>query len=1187
MKTKGPRFCFLALSLLVTALSATAGRPRVLSYAGSQTNLGSDWRTPGVSKPLDIDGDNVLGTDGYYLVNLTQVLPGYVSAAGILTSTYLGNDGYYQMDDPTNPPGLFTTGTMNPFPGPGTNADIFQFILNGNAAGRRIRVGLLVDNLDIAAYNAASLTLVRNAGVGGETNGPIATASAIFNDRNPDWVFFDITDAVAGDTFIIRGAGGIYGAATLGGVVFDSINVVTSIADSGPGALRTILAALPAGSTVGFALNPSGATILLTSGALTVNTSVTIDASTAPGGITIDGNHASKIFQVNAGTVALTGLTLTNGFDSNAFGGCISNRSALTLNRCTLAGNSSAYGGGAVYNAAALTINRCTLAANSSSTAGGAIYNDGTLTVNTSMLTGNSTGVYGGGIYTHGPVTLNNSTLSGNSSTNGPGGGISTSGNTTETLNQCTLSGNSASGGGGIYIDSDFDVLTLNQCTLAGNSAYTGGGILNYGFTFLFNSIVATNNASAYASDILNYSSLTYSGVNIVQNVLDDGGSSGTGRIYLAPNLAPLGNYGGPTLTMPPLLGSPAIDAGSDAVTNTTDQRGFPRLADLHADIGAVEVQPATAATLAASDVTATAATVNGAITAGDLTNTWYFEYGPTTNYGLISLTTTLNPGYTPTSVSVALASLNPATTYHFRILDNDGIGVKSGGDMTFTTQASAAAAATLAATDVYGATATLNGTINPAGLATQYYFTYVGAAAGSSNLYTATNTLPAGNADVGVSANLVGLVPGASYSYQIVASNSLGISFGALFNFICGGVAVVTDGSDAVGHPGSLRGVVNSASSGDTITFTNTLSGATLRLLLGPIYLTKNLAIDASALSNGIAINGNNASNIFQVIPGATVLLNQLTITNGATIYFGGGIYSAGTLTLNQCTLAGNAVNSSDSGGGAIANTGVLTLNQCTLTANSAGAWGGIYNFIGGTVTLNQCTLAANSAGTTGGGGIYNGYGTVTLNQCTVSGNSAFNGPGGGVAGAPSAAVTLNVLNSIVAGNTESFGFDIYLVDGASLNFSGANVLKGSPQLAALGNYGGPTQTMPPLPGSPAIDGCATGIDPSLTADQRGFPRVVGLYADIGAVEGVYNSSGPGILAVMNRAANDPASFNFTNFTDMSFTALATTNIGWPLNLWSNLGAVVESPVGSGHYEFTDLQATNSLQRFYRVRSP
>jgi sugar lactone lactonase YvrE len=209
------------IALWFTLLSAPPTRAAVLTYAGTQTDLGSGWRTPSSFKPLDLDGDNVLGTDGYHLVNLAPVMPGYVTAAAILTSTYPGNGFYAQLDDPNNLPARFTTGTMNPAPGTGASADLFQFSLSGNAPTRTIRVGLLVDNLDGANWNATSLSLVQTSGAS-VTNGPVATTAAAFNNRIPDWVFFDITGASAGDTFIIRGIAGINGAATLGGVVFDS-----------------------------------------------------------------------------------------------------------------------------------------------------------------------------------------------------------------------------------------------------------------------------------------------------------------------------------------------------------------------------------------------------------------------------------------------------------------------------------------------------------------------------------------------------------------------------------------------------------------------------------------------------------------------------------------------------------------------------------------------------------------------------------------------------------------------------------------------------------------------------------------------------------------------------------------------------------------------------------------------------
>jgi hypothetical protein len=55
--------------------------------------------------------------------------------------------------------------------------------------------------------------------------------------------------------------------------------------------------------------------------------------------------------------------------------------------------------------------------------------------------------------------------------------------------------------------------------------------------------------------------------------------------------LAPLGNYGGPSLTHIPLPGSPALDNGTDTGCPSTDQRGKPRPVGLACDVGAVERQ--------------------------------------------------------------------------------------------------------------------------------------------------------------------------------------------------------------------------------------------------------------------------------------------------------------------------------------------------------------------------------------------------------------------------------------------------------------------------------------------------------------------------------------------------------------------------------------------------------------------
>lgn len=62
---------------------------------------------------------------------------------------------------------------------------------------------------------------------------------------------------------------------------------------------------------------------------------------------------------------------------------------------------------------------------------------------------------------------------------------------------------------------------------------------------------------------------------------------------------------------------------------------------------------------------------------------------------------------------------------------------------------------------------------------------------------------------------------------------------------------------------------------------------------------------------------------------------------------------------------------------------------------------------------------------------------------------------------------------------------------------------------------------------------------------------------------------------------------FGFTNLAGASFTIFGTTNVAAPFNTWSNLGSAVESPAGSGQFQFTDLKAASSVRRFYRVSSP
>jgi hypothetical protein len=336
----------------------------------------------------------------------------------------------------------------------------------------------------------------------------------------------------------------------------------------------------------------------------------------------------------------------------------------------------------------------------------------------------------------------------------------------------------------------------------------------------------------------------------------------------------------------------------------------------------------------------------------------------------------------------------------------------------------------------------------------------------------------------------------------------------------------VVLNNNDA--GTGSLRQAIADAVSGDTITFTNTLSGKTITLTSGQFLIDKNLTIDASALPGGITIDGNGSvtsNRVFYIAANTTNTFNSLLIKNGwapAGVFAnnggGGGIFCRGSLTLLNCTVAFNE--SDEYAGGIAIDNADVRMTHCTVAGNTADYAGGIYAFRG-TLTLNNTTLSGNIA-SLNGGGIFSSFSTLTLNNSTLYGNSA--NEGGGIS-ISQGVVTLT--NSIVAGNSGS-------PENISGSFSGANnITSGDPELASLGDYGGPTQTMPPRPGSPAIDAGGTS---SLITDQRGFARVVNGTVDIGAVETqptvVLNNadSGPGSLRQIIQQASPGFTITFTN---------------------------------------------------------
>src|SRR5205807_2059996 len=72
-----------------------------------------------------------------------------------------------------------------------------------------------------------------------------------------------------------------------------------------------------------------------------------------------------------------------------------------------------------------------------------------------------------------------------------------------------------------------------------------------------------------------------------------------------------------------------------------------------------------------------------------------------------------------------------------------------------------------------------------------------------------------------------------------------------------------------------------------------------------------------------------------------------------------------------------------------------------------------------------------------------------------------------------------------------------------------------------------------------------------------------------------------PFSLMAPQRLNSGAFQFAFTNILGASFSALASTNLTAPLSNWTVLNGVSE--VSPGRFQFSDSQATNNPQRFYR----
>jgi fibronectin-binding autotransporter adhesin len=884
---------------------------------------------------------------------------------------------------------------------------------------------------------------------------------------------------------------------------------------------------------------------------LTVNgTNLTLDLS----GMTLTLFKLSSISVGSGNTAILTDVVSVN--NAGAVGILIKANSSVTGQTCVLANNTGygLYGG----QNSSISLQNCLITSNAH---GGIVQVSGGLALEACTISNNQgkySGGYGGGIFAGEETSflLSDSTVSGNSAARG-GGGIFVSnslGGTSAgsvTIRNTTIAENTAaSDGGGIEWDFAVGTMVIQNSTIADNTAGNsigfprpgeGGGIAVLAAgglpppTLLLQSTVVAANVGLLRPDpgpdiVSTYPpssvilTADHSLIGVADNVPLSSNSAnnltGTLAAPLDPKLALATNNGGTTPTAAPLRGSPLLDAGSNPANLTTDQRGQPRVTGSAPDIGAVERTPGTPDALA---------------------------------------------GPLPAVTSAG------GTSYQFTVTYSDAAAIDTstldGNDVLVT------------GPNGYSQLASLVG-VSPPGNGSPLTATYSITPPGGSWQLTADGTYT-----ISVQPNQVYDTGGRAETAGPLGAYTVAVPL----------TVIVTSLADS--GPGTLRQAIldtNVVPAANTIQFDPSLFAAgpaTINATGGLPTVSQSVTIvgPASGLLTMRAVGTNNGVFFFTGLPGLTVNLSGMTISggqHGPGLYFRGdtatladsvvtgnlGGVSAryGSLTLRNCTVAGNSLASGygEYGAGIYAADSGLLIDGCTISSNSVpnivnAAGGGVY-VVGtsgpGGVTIRNSTIANNTA--PAGGGVYCGFhtGMVLIQNSTIVGNTATGSGGGGGISAGGvilqstivannrnsrAAKASDVSVSVIAdhsliGVNDGFTF----VAGSALNYTGTLAAPLDPKLGPLQNNGGPTATMAPLPNSPTANRGSNSA--GLAFDQTGLtPRRLGGSADIGAVESA-DPSPAGILTTPPALTVGATTESFTvTYTDLGPVSAASIDNG------------------------------------------
>ncbi len=496
--------------------------------------------------------------------------------------------------------------------------------------------------------------------------------------------------------------------------------------------------------------------------------------------------------------------------------------------------------------------------------------------------------------------------------------------------------GSSGTGQGGwLLLKSGAAVVTNDTFS---NAGFSGGGIALVGGALTLNNTIL---GVVTGGDIVN-SGGTLTGA---YNLISDGTYTIAGltqTIHADPKLALPANNGGPVQTMALFAGSPAIDAGSNALVPTgitTDARGNPRI-----------VKGISTAATAVVDIGA-------------------FEYpdpvGPTGDFIVNSTLDDGSDGTLRWAVDQANATPGPNTITFDPAVFTTAQTITLGGSQLELSDASGAT--TITGPEI--------GVTVSAGKQSRLFQVDSGVTAALSGLTLTGGAAPDGGGLYNAGATTLTDVT--------ISGNTAADKGGGVFTANGGTttlIEAVVTGNSAVNGGGGLynaAGGTTALNSGTTVSYNSSTSNG------GGLFNAGMATLSIAIVSGNTAKSG---GGLYTSGSGTTALNLAIVDGNGAS-FEGGGLdnQSGGTTSLSLCLVSGNTA--VDSGGGML-NSGTATLNSYTRVANNTAGndGGGLFN--SGSANLDGVSISGNSGAGLGGGGMANFLGTATLTNCTISGN-------------------------------------------------------------------------------------------------------------------------------------------------------------------------------------------------------